>query len=118
MRIQLDERGIRKIVRDQNLNPQLMEYAKQARWIAAANAPVDSGEYRRRMFVAQNGSTMGIRNTWACAFYGTYSYKGWWVEFGTRNNRAHQTLQNAARRAGMWVAQVARVGKGPAGRLP
>ena len=118
MRVQLDERGIRKVVRDQGLNPQLMEYAKQAMWIAVATAPKDSGEYIRRMFVAGNGATMGISNSWACAFFGSHSYKGWWVEFGTRNNRAHQTLQNAARRAGMRVAQIARVGKGAAGRLP
>jgi len=118
MRVRLDERGIRKVVRDQDLVPQLMEHAKAARWIAATIAPKDKGEYVRRMFVAANGPAFGIRNIWACAFYGSYSYKGWWVEFGSVHNRPHRTLQNAARLAGMRVASVATPGRGVAGRLP
>lgn len=118
MRVELDEGGIRKVVRIQELSWQLMEHAKKAKWIAVATAPKDTGEYIRRMFVAKNGPVMGITNSWASAYYGSSSYKAWWVEFGTRNNRAHHTLMNAAQRAGMRVAQIAVVGRGPAGRLP
>lgn len=118
MRVDIDQRGIRRLIRERpGLYPAMNYHAGRAMTFAFALAPVGSGpprgkggaggEYKRRMFHAEARD-----NAWASAYYGSHSYKGWWVEFGTIHNRAHGTLQRAARLAGMRVGQVAIPGKG------
>lgn len=102
MRNRIDERGIRSLVRDPGVRAEMEGFARKAFLVARATAPVGrSGEYQRRMFIRR------VRLGLASAIYGTHSYKGWWVEFGTVNNRAHHTLANAARQVGMRVSNVA-----------
>lgn len=88
----------------------MLHFARRALIAARSLAPEDSGEYRRRMFADRAYST-----AWSAAYYGSDSYKSWWVEFGSVNNRAHHVLVRAGRTAGMRIDQHAR----PSGaRLP
>lgn len=112
MRVDIDQRGIRKLVRERpGLYPAMYYHAGRAATFAVVIAPTgggrgSTGEYRRRIFHEP------ADNAWASAYFGSHSYKGWWVEFGSVHNRAHGTLQRAARLAGMKVSQVATPGKG------
>lgn len=100
MRSDIDQRGIRNLVREPALYEQMLNHARRAATLARAIAPADSGEYKRRIFARR------ANNAWASAYYGSESYKAWWVEFGSRNNRAHHTLERAGRLAGLKMGQI------------
>lgn len=110
VKVIIDERGIRKLIRAPELYDDMLRYAAMAEMVARASGPkgrsaTSRHSYTGRMFARK------MTNAWASAAFGTDDYKGWWVEFGTRNNRAHHTLQNAARAVGMRVGQVSQPGK-------
>ena len=107
MRYEIDRLGIRELHFNQGLAWQMYEHAKVALAEAKALAPVHSGEYRRRMFVRR------IRGGEVGALFGTHSYKGWWVEYGTINNGAYHILTAAAHAAGMKVRHRSKPGGGP-----
>lgn len=107
MRVDIDHRGVRSLIRSPELAVSMNQFARKAVLAARTMAPVDSGEYRRRMF-ARPAISGGV----AKAYFGTDSYKGWWVEFGSVNNRAHRTLRIAATRVGMKLRYVAIPGRG------
>ncbi len=107
MRSDIDQMGIRELLFDPALSNQMYDHAKVALQHARSLAPTDSGEYRRRMFVRR------LRGGTAGAIYGTQSYKGWWVEYGTVNHRAHHVLTRAAQAANLKVRHHSTPGGGP-----
>lgn len=107
MRSDIDHMGIRELHFDAALGRQIFTHAARAHWYAKSLAPVHSGEYARRMFVR------GGYGKSSSAVYGTESYKGWWVEYGSINNGAYHVLTAAAQLAGMKVAYRSVPGGGP-----
>jgi hypothetical protein len=113
MRVEIDRRGMRQLLRDPALYRQMNEFAGRAATVARSIAPRGEGSdrrkggsYARRIFyrVAREEST-------ACAYYGSQDWKAWWVEFGSKHNKAHHVLQNAARLTNMRVSGVAVPGR-------
>lgn len=107
MRVDLDERGIRKLVRAPELYNAMLFHAKRAEMVARASGPKGrTGRYVGRMFARK------MTNAWASAAFGTDDYKGWWMEFGTKTGTPpRHVLQRSARAVGMRVGQVSQPGK-------
>lgn len=106
VKVVIDPRGIRKLVRAPELYDDMLRFARRAEMVARASGPKGRGWYTGQMFARK------MTNAWASAAFGSDNYKAWWMEFGTRTGTpARHVLQKAARAVGMRVAQVSQPGK-------
>ena len=112
MRVDIDQRGIRKLVRAPELYDQMLLHAQRAEMVARSLGPKGrTSRYTGKMFARK------MTNAWASAAYGTDDFKGWWMEWGTKTpsggvrTPAHHVLQKAGRAVGMRVGQLSQPGK-------
>ncbi|WP_329521160.1 HK97 gp10 family phage protein [Spirillospora sp. NBC_01491] len=91
--------GIGKMIRSPQMQAAMRSRAEKVAALAAATAPIDSGEYKSS-FKVTSGARGGVRRDRAYGRVTNTAPHAVYVEFGTSKVPAHHTLRRALRAAG------------------